>query len=94
MKQTGGRSRESKVRQRLAKAEFHQQVGMCITAWANVNQQLFNICFDILGSTKDRVSIVFYSSPTIATRLRLVDELVLSVLPKREKKTGATIMST
>jgi hypothetical protein len=70
------------------KVEFYMHVGLCITAWAKVEEELFEICFDILGTTRDRAAIVFYRLPQLSIRLGLIDELTISVLPKRPKKDG------
>jgi hypothetical protein len=69
--------------------EFLMWVGFCITAWARVEEQLFKICEACIQARRDRVAIVYYLSPSINTRLKLVDELVRTVLPKREKTSGA-----
>ena len=68
--------------------DFFTWVGKCITSWANVEERLFAITMKSIGSTKTRAAIIFYSTPTIGTRLRLTDELVRNVLPPREKKDG------
>jgi hypothetical protein len=72
----------------LPKQEFYMYVGLCITAWAKVEDELFDICVDVLGCTQERASIVYYRTPTVSARLELVDELVLSALPRRTKKNG------
>ena len=72
----------------LPKIEFYMYVGLCITAWAEVEEELFDICTAVLGTTRERASIVFYRLPLLSVRLALVDELVLSALPRRKKKDG------
>lgn len=63
--------------------EFLMWIGTCITAWAKVEEQLFGICEHCLGARTDRAAIVYYRTPTIDSRVLLVDELVRTVLPKR-----------
>jgi hypothetical protein len=72
----------------LPKQEFYMYVGLCITAWAKIEEELFNICVDALGCTQERASIVYYRTPTVRSRMDLVDELVSTVIP-RPKKDGA-----
>ena len=50
---------------------------------------LFEICKLCLGARNDRAAIVYYRTPTIGSRLELIDELVRTVLPKREQKSGS-----
>jgi hypothetical protein len=68
--------------------EFYMYVGYCITAWAKVEEELFDICVDLLGSKLERAAIVYYRLPSLSVRLGLVDELVASALPQRTKKNG------
>jgi hypothetical protein len=69
-------------------AEFHMYVGWCITAWGKVEDQLFSICEKSLGLKKQQASIIYYRTPNIKTRLELVDELILSLLPNPMRKSG------
>jgi hypothetical protein len=48
------------------------QIGVCITAWAKIEEELFEICFDILGTTKDRAGIAFYRLSQLSIRLGLI----------------------
>ncbi len=68
--------------------EFLLMVGNCITEWAAVEEQLFEICRLCLGCPRDRAAIVYYRTPSIDARLSLADELVKAVLPKRTRKNG------
>jgi hypothetical protein len=68
--------------------DFFTWVGKCITSWAGVEDHLFEICVQSLGATKQRTAIVYYRTPTIDARLKLTDELVRTVLPRREKEDG------
>ena len=68
--------------------EFFTWLGKCITAWAQVEDHLFEICLHSLGATKPRVAIVYYRTPTLDARLKLTDELVRTVLPARDPPDG------
>jgi hypothetical protein len=68
--------------------EFLLMVGSCITEWANVENVLFNICWRSIGCAVERAAIIYYRSPSIDTRLNLTDELVRSVLPKPQRRSG------
>jgi len=69
--------------------EFSLQVGACITRWADIEEELFEICVACLGCGPERAAIVYYRTPTIDARLKLVDELVEVVLPKRQRPSGS-----
>jgi hypothetical protein len=69
--------------------EFLKWIGISITAWAEVEVHLFEICKRCLGTRNDRAAIVYYRTPSINSRLELVDELVRTVLPKSEQKSGS-----
>jgi hypothetical protein len=58
--------------------------GNCITEWANVEEALFNICWQCLGCRKEHAAIVYYRSPTIDTRMQLVSELIAAILPTKK----------
>ena len=68
--------------------ELHMWVGYSITAWAEVEDGLFELCWRSLGSTKERAAIVYFKTPGTDSRLTLVDELVKTVLPKQEREDG------
>jgi len=68
--------------------DFLMWVGFCITAWARTEERLFKICETCLQARKDRVAVVYYRTPTIDARIKLIDELVRTVLPKSQKKNG------
>jgi hypothetical protein len=46
------------------------------------------LCAFVLKASTQRVAIVFDRTPTLETRLQLTDELVMTVLPKRERQDG------
>jgi hypothetical protein len=64
--------------------DFFIWLGKCITSWARVEDHLFEICVQSLGATRQRTAIVYYRTPTIDARLKLTDELVRTVLPKKK----------
>jgi hypothetical protein len=66
--------------------EFLKNVGMCITDWSFIEDKLFELCYLSLKAPRVQASIVYYRTPTIDSRLSLVDELITAVLPK--KKSG------
>jgi hypothetical protein len=68
--------------------EFMMMVGSCITEWAAIEGALFAICWRCLACTKEKAAIVYYCSPSIEARMNLVDELVRSTLPKKERASG------
>jgi hypothetical protein len=68
--------------------EFLMWIGLCITAWAKVEEYLFAVCEECLGTRTDRAAIVYYRTPTIDARIKLIDELVRTRLPTRERKSG------
>jgi hypothetical protein len=69
--------------------EFVLMIGNCITQWASVEDELFEVCLACLGCIRERAAIVYYRTPTIDTRLTLADELVRTVLPRRKPRSGA-----
>jgi hypothetical protein len=69
--------------------ELHKWIGYSITAWAKVEERLFELCWRSLGSSKERAAIVYFKTPSLAGRISLVDELIKTVLPKPERKDGA-----
>jgi hypothetical protein len=68
--------------------EFYIWVGVCITEWAHVEDWLFMTCRRCLRTRNDLASIVYYRTPQLESRLKLVDELVKANLPERKKKNG------
>jgi hypothetical protein len=61
---------------------FHMWVGHCITAWADLEDGLFEILWHVLSCPQERAAIVYYKTPSLDARLTLVDELVRFVLPQ------------
>ncbi len=68
--------------------EFYELLGRCISAWAIVDDELFRIFRDCVGPY-EQSAIIFYRTPGLDLRLHLTDEIVRSVLPKTEKRSGA-----
>jgi hypothetical protein len=62
--------------------DFYQLVGQCIKAWATVEDKLFDICDKLLKTDRYFVSVIFFRTPTISSRLDLTDELLAVRFPK------------
>lgn len=60
---------------------FLGNLGRCITIWAFVEEKLFDLCLMTLKAPKKQTAIVYYRTPTIDSRLALVEELIAAVLP-------------
>jgi hypothetical protein len=65
----------------LPKIEFHMYVGFCITAWAKVEEHLFDTCQSVLNTSRKNAAIIYYKTPSINARISLIDELVRAALP-------------
>jgi hypothetical protein len=61
--------------------EFMRFLGMCITEWAQIEEELFESCHAILRTKKEHTAIIYYRTPTLASRLELVSELITTVFP-------------
>jgi hypothetical protein len=69
--------------------EFYKLIGISITQWAHVEDYLFMICQKCLRNRRyDLASIVYYRTPQLDSRIKLVDELIKANLPSRQKKNG------
>jgi hypothetical protein len=73
---------------KMPKREFYQWVGQCITEWANVERQLFRLCNFALGAGPELAAIIYYRTPTLDSRLDLVEELIQTKLPRKIKADG------
>jgi hypothetical protein len=71
-----------------AERDFLMWVGYCITTWAEVEEQLFQICWKCLHCPKEQAAIVYYRTPSLDARVSLTDELVKYILPKPERRSG------
>jgi hypothetical protein len=69
-------------------SKFYELLGRCISAWAIVDDELFRIFRDCLGPY-EQSAIIFYRTPGLDLRLHLTDEIVRSVLPKPERRSGS-----
>ena len=69
-------------------SKFYELLGRCVSAWAIVDEELFLIFRFCLGPY-EQSAIIFYRTPGLDLRLHLTTEIVLSALPKSEKKSGA-----
>jgi hypothetical protein len=63
-------------------------IGNCITQWAHVQDEIFEICLQCLRCSRESAAIVYYRTPTIDARMNLADELVELALPKPLRKSG------
>jgi hypothetical protein len=68
--------------------EFYSLVGVAVTDWAHIDQELFRVCADILKSDGQHAAIVYYRTPTLSARLTLIDELIHTIFPKPIRKSG------
>ena len=65
--------------------KFYAAVGRAITGWADLEEVLFRMTLSILGCTKERASIIFFSrTTTLSGRLTLTNDLVNSFFPRHE----------
>ena len=68
-------------------------VGICITKWSDVDRDLLRITCDALGTGSQRAAIVYLKTPTIDSRLTLLDELINCILdPLPKAKTKPTLL--
>jgi hypothetical protein len=72
----------------VSRDEFHMWVGYCITAWSQVEDRLFQFCWNTLNCEPELAAIVYFRIPGLDGRISLANELVTAVLPSREKKNG------
>ena len=56
--------------------EHHQLVGQCISLWAMLDEQLFNTCRLVLGTSAEIAAVVYFEFQTFNQRLTLTDKLV------------------
>ena len=63
---------------------FMALLGTCITEWAWIEEQVYEICQLILGTEPEHTSILFYRTPTLESRIALADELMGTIFPKPE----------
>jgi hypothetical protein len=68
--------------------EFYSWLGRCISRWAYTEDILFGLCQIALISPVELVAVVYYRTPTVDARTKLVEELVSATLPKPAKKSG------
>jgi hypothetical protein len=63
---------------------FLANIGRCITGWVFIEEKLFDLCLMTLKAPKKQTAIVYYRTPTIDSRLALVEELIAAVLPTKK----------
>jgi hypothetical protein len=64
--------------------KFCMYLGMCITEWSRVEDQLFKLCRDILATTTEQTAIIYYRTPTLDSRLDLAHERMDTIFPVPE----------
>lgn len=69
-------------------ADFLMMVGKCITDWARIEEVLFYMCQEMLNVSLEQCAIIYYRTPTLETRLQLLDELMNEFFPKPERQNG------
>lgn len=67
---------------------FYAAIGICITEWSSIEHVLLQLCNLALKTTDKITSIVYFRTPSLEGRTNLTDELLLAILPAREKKDG------
>jgi len=67
--------------------KFHMHIGYCIAEWAELDERLFLIFQSCVGSP-EQCAIIYYKIPGLEPRLSLTDEIIRSVFPKTERKSG------
>ena len=70
-----------------AEDRFYMMMGRCIAEWARVDDELYRIFEQCLGPPKQS-AILYFKMPGLEVRMTTTREIVLSVLPEREKKDG------
>ena len=65
--------------------DFYKWIGICIKAWARVEERLFQICKTILCCETVYVSIIYYRTPTIDARLSLTAGFVATLFPAKKQ---------
>lgn len=68
--------------------EFHMMIGYCIAEWAGIDDELFRIFQSCTETKLEHAAIIYYGVPGLDPRLRMVDEIVRSVLPKKTRASG------
>jgi hypothetical protein len=66
---------------------FHMHLGYCVAEWSNLDEWLFQIFQSCVGAP-EQCSIIYYKQTGLEPRLSLTDEIVRSVLPKPQRKSG------
>lgn len=66
-----------------ASDKFHLALGYCVAKWAEIEDQLFRLCWTALRSPIKQAAIIYYRTPSIDARLTLATELVSSLYPRK-----------
>lgn len=67
--------------------EFYHWVGRCITVWASIDEELFEIFAECMGP-RVQSAIVYYRTVTLGARLGLTGAIVQSCFPRMRKNGG------
>jgi hypothetical protein len=67
---------------------FFYTVGLAVTEWAKIDEELFHICADALRTHGRLAAIVYYRANAIGLRLVLVDELVRAIICPEKRASG------
>src|SRR5277367_3818335 len=67
---------------------FYAVIGVCIKEWASIEHVLLQLCNLALKTTDKIASIVYFRTPSLEARTNLTEELLLAILPQRERKNG------
>jgi len=62
--------------------DFHCLIGYSIAEWAEVERQLFAICWTALRCPLEQAAVVYARTPTIDSRLRVITDLLNIIFPK------------
>jgi hypothetical protein len=74
--------------EKTTETHFHQLVGYCITTWAEVEDQLFQVFWKTMKCPQEQAAIVYFRCPGLDARFNLTEELVEAALPKPQRKSG------
>jgi hypothetical protein len=67
---------------------FYAAIGVCIKELSSIEHVLLQLCNLALKTTDKIASIVYLRTPSLESRTNLTEELLLAILPQRERKNG------
>jgi hypothetical protein len=68
--------------------QFFYWVGLAVTQWARIDEELFSICAAVLKADQRHVAIIYYRTPSLEARISLTNDLAKTVMPQRKRKNG------